>query len=78
MYYLACILETLGIISTSGNPICSHSWLSKKDVLQNLMSDFNKFNIPINENEFEIPYLHCVSKLHKNPYKEKYFVGSSK
>ena len=29
-------------------------------------------------NEFELPYLYWIPKLHKNPYKHRYIAGSSK
>ena len=29
-------------------------------------------------NEFELPYLYWIPKLHKNPYKYRYIAGSSK
>ena len=38
----------------------------------------NTFNIPQSQNEFELPYIYWIPKLHKNPYKQRYIAGSSK
>lgn len=42
------------------------------------MSVFNIFNISNNQNEFELPSLYWIPKVHKNPYKQKYRADSSK
>ena len=38
----------------------------------------NTFNIPNKQNEFDLPYLYLIPKLHKSPYKQRYIAGSSK
>lgn len=48
---------TSTIRNYNGNPTYSHSSLSKEDILQNLMSVFNIFIIPNNQNQFELPNL---------------------
>ena len=34
--------------------------------------------IPKNQDQFDLPYLYWIPKLHKNPYKQRYIAGSSK
>jgi hypothetical protein len=69
-HYYNCILNELGINSTVGNPTYTPTALSKDEILQNHRSVLDTFNIPINGmNEFELPYLHWIPKLNKNPYK---------
>jgi hypothetical protein len=69
----------LSINSTFGNLTYTPSSLSKNEILQNLRSVLDTFNISVNGmNEFELPYLYRILKLHKNPYKHRYIAGSNK
>ena len=78
-HYYNCILNELGINSTFGNPTYTPTALSKDEILQNHRSVLDTFNIPANGmNEFELPYLYWIPKLHKTPYKHRYIAGSSK
>jgi hypothetical protein len=54
------------------------SLLTKDELLQNHLSVLNTFNIPKNQDQFELPYHYRIPKLHKNPYKRRYIAGSSK
>jgi hypothetical protein len=38
----------------------------------------NTFDIPKNQDQFELPYLYWIPKLHKNPYEQRYIAGSNK
>ena len=77
-YYYNCLLNELGFTSTSGNPTYTPSNFTKDEILQNHLSDLNTFNIPKNQDQFELSYIYCNPKLHKNPYKQRYIAGSSK
>ena len=78
-HYYNCILNELGINSTFGNRTYTPTALSKDEILQNHASVLDTFNIPVNgSNEYELPYLYWIPKLHKNPYKQRYIAGSSK
>jgi hypothetical protein len=69
-HYYNCILNELGINSTFGDPTYTPTALSKDEILQNYRSFLDTFNIPANEmNEFELPNLYWIPKLHKTPYK---------
>ena len=87
LHYYNCIFNEQGINSTfgkhtctpTGNHTCTPTALSKDETLQNHASDLNTFNIQVNgTEEYELPYLYWISKLHKNPYKQRYIAGSSK
>ena len=69
----------LVLILRFGNPTYTPTALSKDGILQNHRSVLDTFNIPVKGmNEFELPYLYCIPKLHKNSYKHRYIAGSSK
>jgi hypothetical protein len=39
----------------------------------------NTFDIPVHGmNAYELPYLYWIPKLHKNPYRQRYFAGYNK
>jgi hypothetical protein len=77
-YYYECLLNELGFTSTSGNLTYSQTNLTNDEILQNHFSVLNTFDIPKNQDQFELHYLYCTQKLHKNPNKQKYIAGSSK
>ena len=71
-------MNELGCASRSGNPTYTRSSLTKDEILHNHLSVLNTFDIPKNQDQFELPYLYWIPKLHKNPYKQRYIAGSSK
>ena len=76
-------LITLGLRTQKDKWYCNitilSTALSKDEILQNHASVLNTFNIPVNgTEEYELPYLYWIPKLHKNPYKQRYIAGSSK
>jgi hypothetical protein len=77
-YYYECLLNELRFTFTSGNP--SYTWtnLRRDEILQNHLSVLHTFNIATNQDQFDLPYLYWIPKLHKNPYKQRYIAGSSK
>jgi hypothetical protein len=75
MYLCLYFKNELGINFTFGNPTYTPTALSKDEILHNHRSVLDTFNMPINGmNEFELPYLYWIPKLHKNPYKHRYIV----
>jgi hypothetical protein len=77
-YYYACLFNELGFTFTSDNTTYTLTSLTEDEILQNHLSVLNTFNIPKNLDQFDLPYLYWIPKLHKNPYKQRYIVGSSK
>jgi hypothetical protein len=77
-YYYECLLNELGFTSTSGNLTYTRANFTKVEILQNHLSVLNTFDIPRNQDQFELPYLYWIPKLDKNPYKKRYSAGSSK
>lgn len=72
-----CILKDLSFNSTLDNPTYTHSSLSRQKILQNYQSVLAIFNIPNKQNEFDLPYLYWIPKLHKDPYKHRYIAVST-
>ena len=77
-YYYECLLNELRFTSSSENPTYTRTNLTRDEILQNHISVWNTFDIPKNHDQFDLPYLYCIPKLHKNPYKQRYIAGSSK
>lgn len=72
-----CVLKDLSFNSTLNNPTYTHSSLSRQKILQNYQSVLAIFNIPNKQNEFDLPYLYWIPKLHKDPYKHRYIAVST-
>jgi hypothetical protein len=47
-----------------GTPIYTQTNLTKDEILQNHLSVLDTFNIPKAQDQFELPYLHWIPKLH--------------
>ena len=77
-YYYECLLIALGFTSTSGNLTYTRTNLTRDGILQNQLSVLNTFAILKNQDQFDLPYLYWIPKLHKNPCKQRYITGSSK
>jgi hypothetical protein len=69
-YYYECLLNELGFTYTSGNPTYTRINRTRDETLQNYLSVLNTFNFPKNQDQFELPDLYWVPKLHKSPYKK--------
>jgi hypothetical protein len=69
-YYYECVLNELGFTSTSGNPTYTRTNLTKNEILQNHLT----FDIPENQDQFDLPYLYWIPKSHTNPYKDTLLV----
>lgn len=63
--YIKCILEELGFNLAGSNSTYTHSSFSKYDILQIHKSVLNIFNIPNNQNEFQLPYSYWIPELPK-------------
>jgi hypothetical protein len=68
-YHELCLLNELGFTSTSGNTTYTRTNLTQDDILQNYLSVLNTFDLPKNQDQFDLPYLYWIPKLHKNPHK---------
>jgi hypothetical protein len=60
--YYECLLNELGFTSNSGNPTYTRTNLTRDEILQNNLSVLNTFNIPKNQDHFELPYLFWIPK----------------
>jgi hypothetical protein len=77
-YYFECLIKELGINNnTSSNTTYKPTSFDKDEILANHISFMTSLNIPSGKESEDIPYLYCIPKLHKAPYKERYIAGSS-
>jgi hypothetical protein len=73
-YYYECLLNELGFTYTSGKPTYTRTNLTKVEILQNLFSVLNAFDIPKHEDQFDLLCLYWIPKSRKNPYKDTLLV----
>lgn len=78
LFILIAFLKKLSFNSTLCNPTYTHSSLSRQKILQNHQQLLAIFNIPNKQNDFDLPYLYWIPKLHKDPYKHRYIAVSTK
>jgi hypothetical protein len=57
-YYYEYLLNELGFTSTSGNPTYTRTNLSRDEILQNHLTVLNTFDVPKNQDQFDLLYLH--------------------
>ena len=77
-HYINCLMEELGMSTMAGNPTYNLTAMSKNELLQNHRSVMLRFGISLPEEDIDLPKLYWISKLHKNPYKQRYITGSAK
>jgi hypothetical protein len=69
------VLLTKWTFSTIGSRTYTPTTFSKDEILQNHASVLNTLNISGNvDDDYELPYLHWIPKLHKTPYKDTLLV----
>jgi hypothetical protein len=69
-HHYQCITNKLGINSTICNRAYTPNAFSKDEILQNQASVLNTFDIPDHVvDDYELPYLYWIPKLHETPYK---------
>jgi hypothetical protein len=77
-YYFECLIKELVINSnTSSNTTYKPTSFDKDEILVNHRSFMTSSNIPSGKKSENVPYLYCIPKLHKTPFKERYIAGSS-
>ena len=59
----------------TGNPTNNLTAMSKDEILQNHRSVMLTFGISLPEEGIDLPKLYWIPKLHKNPYKQRYFAA---
>ena len=62
----------------TGNPTYNLAAMSKDEILQNHHSVMLTFGISLQEEDIDLPKLHWIPILHKNPYKQRYIADSAK
>jgi hypothetical protein len=64
-YYYECLLNEVRFTSTSENPTYTRTNLTRDKIFQNHLSVLLTFNIPDNQDPFELPYPYWIPKLYK-------------
>ncbi|KAK3109031.1 hypothetical protein FSP39_021508 [Pinctada imbricata] len=70
--------KELGLNSTPGNPTYTPTNLSASEIIDNHKSALVSFGFDTNRLDLVLPYLYCIPKMHKNPYKQRFIAGFSK
>ena len=71
-------MEELGMSTITGNPTYNLTAMSKDEILPNYCSVRLTFGISLPEEDIDLPKLYWIPKLHKNPYRQRYILGSAK
>ncbi|KAK3093830.1 hypothetical protein FSP39_020721 [Pinctada imbricata] len=77
-YYFDSQVKELGLNSTPGNPTYTPTNLSASEIIDNHKSALASFGFDTTNLDLDLPYLYCIPKMHKNPYKQRFIAGSSK
>ncbi|KAK3097801.1 hypothetical protein FSP39_013307 [Pinctada imbricata] len=77
-YYFDSLVKELGLNSPPGNPTYTPTNLSASEIIDNHKSSLASFGFDTNNLDLDLPYLYCIPKMHKNPYKQRFIAGSSK
>jgi hypothetical protein len=77
-HYIDCLIKELGIDNSLFNPTYTPTTLAKEEILNNHRSVLCSFGISIKDDELDLPSLYWIPKLHKCPFKQRYFAGSAK
>ncbi|KAK3091612.1 hypothetical protein FSP39_021192 [Pinctada imbricata] len=77
-YYFDSLVKELGLNSIPGNPTYTPTNLSDSEIIDNHKSALASFGFDTNNLDLDLPYLNCIPKMHKNPYKQRFIAGSSK
>ena len=77
-HYIDSLIKELGIDNSLGNPTYTSMTLTKEEILDNHRSVLCSFGVSTKDEELDLPSLYWISKLHKCPFKQRYFAWSAK
>jgi hypothetical protein len=72
-HYIDCLIKELGIDNSLGNPTYTPTTLTKEEIMERHRSVLCSFGISTNDEELDLPSLYWIPKLHKCPFKQRYF-----
>ena len=72
-HYIDCLIKELGIDNSLGNPTYTPTTLTKEEIMEKHRSVLCSFGISTNDEELDLPSLYWIPKLHKCPFKQRYF-----
>ena len=77
-YYVDILIEKRGLHLLPGHPSYNLTDCLASALLDNRKLVLNSFGIQTNDEELDLPYIYWIPNWHKNPYKHRFNVGSSK
>ena len=76
-YYLSCLKKELDLDDSTSSITYQHTSFTKNEILANHRSVLSSLNVNTIDKDMNLPLLHWIPKLHKNPYKQRFIAGSS-
>ena len=76
-YYLSCLKKELDLDDSTSSNTYQHTSFTKNEILANHRSVLSSLNVNTIDKDMNLPLLHWIPKLHKNPYKQRFIAGSS-
>ena len=77
-HYIECLLSEIDQDKSSKSQTYTETTLSKQEIIDNHKSVLSSFNIATKDDDYELPSMYWIPKLHKDPYKQRYIAGSAK
>ena len=75
--YLSYLKKELDLDDSTSSITYQHTSFTKNEILANHRSVLSSLNVNTIDKDMNLPLLHWIPKLHKNPYKQRFIAGSS-
>ena len=77
-YNVDILIEELWLHLLPWNPTYNLTDVSASEVLENHKSVLTSLGIQPTDEQLDLPFIYWIPKMHKNPHKHRFIVGSSK
>ena len=77
-HYNQCLLSDVEVENSSSNKTYTATTLSYEEIVENHKSVLSSFGLSTKDDDCDLPSMYWISKLHKNPYKQRHISGSAK
>ena len=74
-YYLSCLKTELDLDNLASNNTHQHTLFTNNKILANRRV-LSSLNVNTTDKNMNLPLLHWIPKLHKDPYKQRFIAGS--